>query len=58
MKKLQDVFHKAMMAEEHIDRLEKAGQPVPSDLLSHFRDHSSSLLGLSPEAFVTALTFS
>jgi tripartite-type tricarboxylate transporter receptor subunit TctC len=28
MKKLQDVFHKAMMTNEHIDMLEKAGQPV------------------------------
>ncbi|MFH1629928.1 MAG: hypothetical protein ABIE47_14570, partial [Pseudomonadota bacterium] len=28
MKKLQDVFYKAMMTKEHIDRLEKAGQPV------------------------------
>ncbi len=28
MKKLEDVFHKAMMTKEHIDMLEKAGQPV------------------------------
>jgi tripartite-type tricarboxylate transporter receptor subunit TctC len=28
MKKLQDVFHKAMMTKEHIDMLENAGQPV------------------------------
>ena len=28
MKKLQDVFYKAMTTKEHIDRLEKAGQPV------------------------------
>jgi tripartite-type tricarboxylate transporter receptor subunit TctC len=28
MKKLQDVFHKAMMTKEHIDMLEQAGQPV------------------------------
>jgi len=28
MKKLQDVFHKAMTTKEHLDRLEKAGQPV------------------------------
>jgi tripartite-type tricarboxylate transporter receptor subunit TctC len=28
MKKLEDVFHKAMTTKEHIDMLEKAGQPV------------------------------
>jgi tripartite-type tricarboxylate transporter receptor subunit TctC len=28
MKKLQDVFHKAMMTKEHVDMLEQAGQPV------------------------------
>jgi tripartite-type tricarboxylate transporter receptor subunit TctC len=28
MKKLQDVFHKAMITKEHIDMLEQAGQPV------------------------------
>ncbi|MEW6335619.1 MAG: tripartite tricarboxylate transporter substrate-binding protein [Thermodesulfobacteriota bacterium] len=28
MKKLQDVFYKAMMTKEHMDMLEKAGQPV------------------------------
>ena len=28
MKKLQEVFKKAMMTKEHIDKLEAAGQPV------------------------------
>jgi len=28
LKKFQDVFHKAMMKKEHVDKLESAGVPV------------------------------
>jgi tripartite-type tricarboxylate transporter receptor subunit TctC len=36
MKKLQDVFHKAMMTKEHIDMLEQAGHPVKIMLSEEF----------------------
>jgi tripartite-type tricarboxylate transporter receptor subunit TctC len=36
MKKLEDVFHKAMITKEHIDMLEKAGQPVKIMLSEEF----------------------
>jgi tripartite-type tricarboxylate transporter receptor subunit TctC len=36
MKRLEDLFHKAMMTKEHIDMLEKAGQPVKIMLSEEF----------------------
>jgi tripartite-type tricarboxylate transporter receptor subunit TctC len=38
-KKIQDVFYKAMMTKEHIDRLETAGQPVKIMVGKEFVDY-------------------